>query len=196
MLSKSSTTEFHSQHSEIIFKSINLKKIVIEEPLPRKIILLIQCRNGLVFEFPAPPFHALMSRLMSSLILWSGSVVCSHSFPFLIILHMLQVPSIKLSQSHEAHRVLISYCLFKRAFIADVSFFLFPFFLKKKVCVSTQVCSQHAVAYVEVRTNLQNPILFFYRVSSCDQTPVTRPGGSCLSLLSHLDSQLSFPFSW
>lgn len=97
MLSKSSTTEFRSQHSEIIFKSINLKKIVIEEPLPRKIILLIQCRNELVFEFPAPPFHALMSRLMSSLILWSGSVVCSHSFPCLIILHMLQVPSIKLS---------------------------------------------------------------------------------------------------
>lgn len=132
MLSKSSTTEFRSQHSEIIFKSINLKKIVIEEPLPRKIILLIQCRNELVFEFPAPPFHALMSRLMSSLLF----VVCSHSFPCLIILHMLQVPSIKLSQSHEAHRVLISYCLFKRAFIADVSFF---FFFKKSVCVYTSM---------------------------------------------------------
>lgn len=177
MLSKSSTTEFHSQHSEIIFKSINLKKIVIEEPLPRKIILLIQCRIELVFEFPAPPFHALMSRLMSSLILWSGSVVCSHSFPCLIILHMLQVPSIKLSQSHEAHRVLISYCLFKRAFIADVSFFYFPFFKKKCVCLHKWV-HRHAVAYVEVRTNLQHPVLFLYLVGSCDQAPVTRPGGA------------------
>lgn len=114
--------------------------------MPRKIILLLQCRNDLVFELPAPPSHVLYR--VRCLIWWPDFVLFSF-FPC-IILHILQIPSTTLSPSHEARYVLIIYCLFKIAFLVEVSFLL-----KVCVCVHKHVYIQapyHTVVDVRGQT--------------------------------------------